>query len=257
MTAMNRILDDGFYGDNAAAGLKAVILAGGRGTRLAPFTVNFPKPLVPLGDKPVLEILIGHLLRHGIDDITLTLGHLRTLVKAYFLHAPEITNQTALRFVDEDKPSGTAGSLALVPNLDSTFLVMNGDLLTNLDLHALVRFHRRNGAALTIAAHARRIKVDLGVLEIDGDNRITDYREKPETTYHVSMGIYVYEPRVLRYIEPGVHLDLPDLVLKLLSLGEKVSAFTTDCMWLDIGRPDDYAKAQELFATRREEFDCV
>lgn len=241
----------------SAAGLRAVILAGGKGTRLMPFTVNFPKPLVPLGDTPVVEVLIRRLIRHGITDITLTLGHLAELVKAYFDHRKGLVEQITLRYVDEEQPTGTAGSLAYVPGLDKTFLVMNSDLLTNLDFHALVQFHREQKAVLTIAAHTRRVKIDLGVLESDGDYQITRYVEKPETTYHVSMGVYVYEPNVLKCIERGHYLDFPDLVLELLARGERVCAYPGDCLWLDIGRPDDYARAQELFAERKEDFELV
>lgn len=241
----------------AAAGLRAIILAGGKGTRLAPFTVNFPKPLVPLGDTPVLEVLVRRLIRYGITDVTLTLGHLAELVKAYFHHRRQLVDQINLRYIEEETPTGTAGSLALVSGLDDTFLVMNGDLLTNLDLNALVRFHRRQRAALTIATHKRQVKIDLGVLEFDRHHRIKAYREKPESIYHVSMGIYVYEPRVLPYIKPGKRLDFPDLVLRLLDKGERVCAFPADCLWLDIGRPDDYARAQQLFAEKKETFDLV
>ena len=241
----------------AANGLRAVILAGGKGTRLAPFTVNFPKPLVPLGDTPILEILIRRLMRFGITDVTLTLGHLAELVQAYFHHRKHLAEKLNLRYVHEEEPTGTAGSLTLVPELTSTFLAMNGDLLTNLDLNALVQFHRDQKALLTIATHIRNVKIDLGVLEFDKDHRITGYHEKPEHTYHVSMGIYVYEPAVLKHIERGRYLDFPTLVLRLIERGEKVCAYPTDCMWLDIGRPDDYAKAQELYAEKKEEFDLV
>jgi NDP-sugar pyrophosphorylase family protein len=236
-----------------AAGLRAVILAGGKGTRLKPFTINFPKPLVPLGDKPVVEVLIERLVAFGVHDITLTLGHLSELVKAYFQHRHRLTQQITVQFVEEDEPTGTAGSLASVPGLDRTFLVMNGDLLTDVDYNALVKFHKDEQAILTIAAHTRRVKIDLGVLQFDGDRRIQGYIEKPETDYHVSMGIYVYEPTVLKYIEPGRYLDFPNLVQRLLASGERVCAFPTDCLWLDIGRPDDYARAQELYQERQAE----
>ncbi len=232
----------------SAAGLRAVILAGGKGVRLRPFTVNFPKPLVPLGDVPILEVLIKHLLAFGIADITLTLGHLAELIKAYFQTHKQLAAQVRLRYVEEDKPTGTAGSLASVRDLNETFLVMNGDLLTDLDLDALVSFHRRKGAALTIAAHRRQVKIDLGVLERGDDYRVIGYHEKPEHNYEVSMGIYVYEPSVLNLIEPKTYLDFPDLVLKLIARGEKVCAMPCDCLWLDIGRPDDYARAQEIYA---------
>ncbi len=239
----------------AAKGLRAVILAGGKGVRLRPFTVNFPKPLVPLGERPVVEILMQRLINFGVTDITLTLGHLAELVKAYFHHRSQFADQLKLRYIEEKVPTGTAGSLAFVPGLRETFLVMNADLLTDIDLHALVAFHRREGAALTIATHRRHIKIDLGVLQFDGQSRVTGYQEKPEQSYHVSMGIYVYEPRVLQQIPAGEYLDFPHLVLKLIAAGEKVSAFQTDCLWLDIGRPDDYARAQELFAEKKEAFE--
>src|ERR1700674_2834270 len=229
-----------------AAGLRAIILAGGKGTRLAPYTANFPKPLMPLGDMPVVEVLIRRLAAYGITDITLTLGHRRGL--------EDLVN---LRFVEEDEPTGTAGSLALIDGLDQTFLTMNGDILTDLDFDDLIRFHREKGADLTIATHERRVKLDLGVIELDGDRRVRGYREKPESVHHVSMGIYVYEPRVLERIEKGVYLDFPSLVLKLLAEGRPVWSFVTDCLWLDIGRPDDYATAQQMFAESRETFMSV
>jgi NDP-sugar pyrophosphorylase family protein len=128
---------------------------------------------------------------------------------------------------------------------------MNGDVLTDLCLHELVAFHRKSEAALTIAAHERRVKIDLGVLEFDGGDRVTGYREKPEEIHHVSMGIYVYEPRVLSYIQRGEYLDFPDLVLRLIDNGESVFAFRSNCQWFDIGRPDDLARAQEALARQR------
>lgn len=238
----------------AAAGLRTVILAGGKGTRLAPYTASFPKPLVPLGDVPILEILIRRLLQYGITDITLTLGHLAELIIAYMQHRRCLSDQCSLTYIEENEPTGTAGSLALVPSLDRTFLAMNGDLLTNIDFNALVEFHRAQKALLTIAVHKREVKIDLGVIELDGGFTVARYLEKPRTTHNVSMGIYVYEPRVLQYIESGRYLDFPDLVLRLLQARERVCAFISDCMWLDIGRPDDYARAQELFATKKEDF---
>jgi NDP-mannose synthase len=238
----------------AAAGLRAVILAGGKGTRLAPYTASFPKPLVPLGDVPVLEVLIRRLLQYGISDITLTLGHLAELIMAYLQHRRCLSDQCTFRYIEEAKPTGTAGSLALVPFLDRTFLAMNGDLLTNLDFHSLVDFHRAQNAVLTIAVQKREVKIDLGVIELNGGFTVTRYIEKPRSNHNVSMGIYVYEPKVLQYIEAGKFLDFPDLVIRLLEAKERVCAFLSDCLWLDVGRPDDYARAQELFAAKKEDF---
>jgi NDP-sugar pyrophosphorylase family protein len=135
--------------------------------------------------------------------------------------------------------------------------VLNGDLLTDLDFNELVSFHREQGAALTIATQRRVVKIDLGVLQFDDAARITNYIEKPEHSYHVSMGVYVYEPEVLRYIRPREYLDFPDLVLRLLADGQRVSAYLTDCLWLDIGRPDDYARAQQLVVDHKERFDVA
>src|SRR5579871_6542596 len=238
----------------AAKGLRTVILAGGKGVRLQPFTANFPKPLVPLGDIPIIEILIRRLIAFGLTDVTLTLGHLAALIKAYFHHRRELSSRLKLTFVEEDEPSGTAGSLALVTDLTKTFFVMNGDLLTDLNFDNLVWFHREERAILTIAAHRRTLKIDLGVLEIGNDHRVTGYIEKPEIQHDVSMGVYVYEPSVLRFIEPGKFLNFPDLVLKLLRAGEKVCAWPYDGLWLDIGRPDDYARAQKLFDEQQRAF---
>ena len=231
--------------------MRAVILAGGRGTRLRPFTASFPKPLVPVGDTPVVELLIGSLLRHGIHDVTLSLGYLAELVQAYFQNRQRLLTKLNLSYVVEEEPSGTAGSLALVDGLDDTFLVLNGDLLTDLDFNELISFHREKGAALTIATQRRNVKIDFGVLEFDPAARITNYIEKPQHFYDVSMGVYVYEPSVLRCIVPGQYLDFPDLVLRLLANQQRVCAYVTDCLWLDIGRPDDYERAQAMLEAHK------
>jgi len=234
--------------------MKAVILAGGRGTRLAPYTTILPKPLVPVGDYPILEILVRQLLAQGITDVTLTVGYLAELIRAYFLQRPVLTDRLTLSYVTETTPTGTAGSLAHVPGLDETFLAMNGDILTTLDFRALVRYHRERGAMLTIATHRKQVKIDLGVLVIDPSQRVTDYQEKPELDYRISMGVYVYEPRVLDYIPRGAYLDFPDLVLRLLRAGELVAAYHSDDLWFDIGRHEDYQAAVREFEQHRAEF---
>lgn len=232
---------------------KVVILAGGKGTRLKPFTASFPKPLVPIGSMPILEILLRQLQRQGFRDITLTVGHLAELIRAYFGDHRRLSELLDIRFVFEEEPTGTAGSLASVPGLDDTFLTMNGDVLTNLDFNALVRSHRESGAILTIAAHTKHVKIDLGVLD-STDGWLQDYVEKPEKHYDVSMGVYVYEPEVLDYIQSGQYLDFPTLVLKLLGDGKKIWTYRSDAFWLDIGRPQDYAEAQRIFEETPELF---
>ena len=238
-------------------GMKAVILAGGKGTRLQPFTFSFPKPLVPVGSMPVLEILLRRLIKAGITDVTLTLGYLAELIKAFINEHRTLSRQLNITYVQEDQPTGTAGSLSLIDGLDETFLVLNGDLLTDLNFDNLLRFHREQDAILTIAAKQRRVKMELGVIKLNGGPRVEDYVEKPETIHTVSMGIYFYEPRVLSYIPPGRYLDFPTLVLRLLEAGEKVVAYPSEDLWLDIGRPEDYAEAQRLFAEHNEELELV
>ncbi len=227
--------------------MKAVILAGGRGTRLAPFTTHIPKPLVPVGERPILEIIIRQLLQHGLREVVLSVDYLAELIRAYFAGRRSLTDRINISYVRDEAPGGTAGSVASIPGLDETFLVMNGDVLTTLDYRSLIQHHRASGAALTIAVCKRTVKIELGVLHYDGTGRVTDYAEKPEFQYDVSMGVYVYEPAVLRHIPRGAYLDFPQLVLKLLGAGERVVAYPNDAYWRDIGRPDDYAQACDDF----------
>jgi NDP-sugar pyrophosphorylase family protein len=235
--------------------MKAVILAGGRGTRLAPYTMVLPKPLVPVGDIPILEILLRQLIAAGITDVTLSIGHLADLIRAFFTHHTRLTSRLDLHFVVEEEPKGTAGPLTQVPGLAETFLVMNGDILTTLDFHKLIAFHREQRAILTIAGHRKKVTIDLGVMQLDPAGcRVLGYIEKPDQEYPVSMGIYVYEPRALDYIPRGRYFDFPSLVLTLLAQKEKVACYRSDDIWLDIGRPADYENAREVFEQRREEF---
>jgi NDP-mannose synthase len=230
---------------------RAVVLAGGRGTRLAPYTAVLPKPLMPVGDMPILEILLRQLRRAGIRHITLAVGHLAALLEAYFGDGSRFG--VSLDYSYEDAPAGTAGPLALVDDLDETFLVMNGDLLTTLDFEDLLCTHSARGAAVTVGLFEKQIPLDLGVVEADANGRVTNYIEKPTLTYEVSVGIYAMEPSVLEHIERGERLDLPDLVLRLVAGGADVQAYRFSGTWFDIGRPDDYAAAAEHFERQRHE----
>jgi NDP-sugar pyrophosphorylase family protein len=225
---------------------RAVVLAGGRGTRLAPYTTVLPKPLMPVGDRPILEIVLHQLRGAGFDHITLAVGHLAHLIRAVL--GDGTSNRVSIDYHEERDPLGTAGPLASIPNLDSTFLMLNGDVLTTLDYRALVQAHSEAGNALTIATHRRTVQTDYGVLRTDGaagsTDRVVGYEEKPELAYTVSMGVYVLEPSVLRHVPAGRPYDLPDLVLALLAAGEAVGSYLFDGYWLDIGREDDYRRAQ-------------
>jgi NDP-mannose synthase len=228
---------------------KAVILAGGRGTRLAPYTSILPKPLMPVGDRAILEIVVDQLVRHGFHDIALSVGYLSHLIRAVFDHRAH--TDALITYVQEEKALGTAGPLRLIEGLDQTFLAMNGDVLTTLDYRALVRHHQESGNLLTIATHERRVKIDYGVLYLDGvasrSGRVQAYEEKPEITSLVSMGIYVVEPQALAHIPDDTYFDIPDLVQCLLAAGDPVGAFTYDGLWFDIGRKDDYELAVDTW----------
>jgi NDP-mannose synthase len=224
-------------------GMQAVVLAGGRGTRLAPYTSVLPKPLMPLGDRSILEILVEQLEAHGFDRLSLCVGHLSHLIRAVL--GEDGGRVAKITFTLEEDALGTAGPLRLVEALDETFLVMNGDVLTELDYAELVSYHRASGNMVTIATHERTIKLDYGVLELAAGaaDRVADYHEKPAIQSRVSMGIYVFERAALDYIPDGQYFDFPDLVKALLAAGEQVGAFGYDGLWLDIGNHDDYSKA--------------
>jgi len=232
--------------------MKAVVLAGGKGRRLAPYTRIIPKPLMPIGDQPILEILLRQMKRAGITDVTLTVGYLANLLELFFQDGERLGLK--IDYSHETEPLGTSGPLANVTGIEDTFLVTNGDVLTTLNLSELIAFHRSEGAIATIASHRRKVNIDLGVIQTNGDHCVTGYVEKPSFDYLVSMGIYVFEPKVLDYIPVGQYLDFPDLVLKLLAAGEKVSGYVFDGYWEDLGRPDDYERASADFEKMHDQF---
>jgi NDP-sugar pyrophosphorylase family protein len=225
--------------------MKAVILAGGRGTRLAPYTKILPKPLMPIGDMPILEVLLRQMRRSGVDEVILTVGHLAELLKSFFKGGEKLGLKISYSL--EDRPLGTAGPLSLVGGLDQTFVVANGDVLTTLDIRTLVDFHKQHKAIATIASHVRNVRINYGVILPNESNEIVGYIEKPNYEYIVSMGIYIFEPSILDYIPHNEYLDLPDLVLNLLDAGEHVMTYPYDGYWMDLGRVSDYEKAIEEF----------
>ncbi|HEX2697183.1 MAG TPA: sugar phosphate nucleotidyltransferase [Anaerolineales bacterium] len=232
--------------------MKAVVLAGGKGTRLAPYTRILPKPLMPIGDMPILEVLLRQMKHAAVDEVIMTVGHLAGLMNAFFKDGSQWGLQISYSL--ENSPLGTAGPISLIDGLYETFLVTNGDVLTTLDLSELIAFHKSQGATATVAVHRRQVKIDLGVVQLDRACQINGYIEKPSYDYVVSMGIYVFEPRVLEYIPYGQYLDFPDLVLKLIGAGEKVVGFPFEGYWKDLGRPDDYEQAAEDFCRMQNLF---
>lgn len=231
--------------------MKAVVLAGGKGTRLEPYTTILPKPLMPIGEMPILEILLRQMKAAGVDEVIITVGHLAHLMQAFFQNGERFGLN--IRYSLEDKPLGTAGPLSLIDGLEEPFLVVNGDVLTNMDLSTFIDEHRKSGAAATIATHYRKVNIDLGVIETNSSNEITGYIEKPDYEFFVSMGIYIFEPRVLRYIPRNQYFDFPDLVLTLIENQESVRGFPFDGYWQDLGRADDYAQAVKDFEDIRAE----
>jgi NDP-mannose synthase len=232
--------------------VKAVILAGGKGTRLKPLTAVFPKPLVPLGNKPIIEILLRRLRTFGLTDITICTGYLAELVMAVCEDGSKFGMK--ITYSREASPLGTAGPLGQIEGLTDPFVVMNGDLLTTLSFDKMLDFHRQQQADVTVAVHQRDVKIDFGVVEMSADDRFAGFREKPTFHFDVSMGVNVISQSVMDRVRPNEYLDMPDLILQVHESGGKVCCYREDCYWLDIGRMDDYALAQEHFAEKEEMF---
>lgn len=233
--------------------MKAVVLAGSKGTRLAPYTYILPKPMMPIGDHAILEVLLGQISRAGIKEVTLAVGHLAGLMESYFKDGSQYDLKIA--YAHETKPLGTAGPLALIEGLTDTFLVCNGDILTLLDINQLVNFHKDQKALCTIASHQRTHKINLGVIEDEIDSKwVSGYIEKPSLNFLVSMGMYVFEPGVLDFIPKGEYFDFPNLVNTLLSANEKVAFFPYEGYWRDLGNTDDFLAANEDFESMRSQF---
>lgn len=229
--------------------MKAVILCGGQGTRLAPYTSVLPKSLLPVDGRPVLEIILGHLRRHGIREATLAVGHLAELIMAYCGDGSRFG--LTLHYSRETQPLGTAAPLARIAGLTETFLIMNGDILTDLDLGAMAAAHRSSGALCTIATHTRHIPIPFGVAESDPGGRLLRFQEKPTHTYQACAGIYLMEPRVLEFIPDGAALDMPALIQRLLDAGEVVRCHAFSGPWQDIGNREDLGRALPQGASPR------
>jgi len=231
---------------------QAIILAGGEGTRLKPLMAVFPKPLVPLGNKAVLEILLQRLSRSGFKDITICTGYLAEMIMVLCGDGSKFGMN--IRYMREESPLGTAAPLASVENISDTFIVMNGDLLTSLDFEKMLDFHTDMEADVTIAIHRRDVTIDFGVVERNKDKKFSGFIEKPIYHFDVSMGINIINKDVMRFIKPGEYMDMPDLILKVHESGGKVCCYEEDCFWLDIGRMEDYAEAQNKFEENEKMF---
>lgn len=225
-------------------GTRAVVLAGGIGARLRPYTTVLPKPLMPIGERPILAIVLEHLRESGVRRVTLSVGHLAELMMAYAGRGERWGLD--IDYAREETPLGTIGPLALIPDLGESFLVMNGDVLTDLSLAEFWNTHMTRGAELTVATHHRRVKIDFGVLGLSEDSsRVTSFTEKPTIEHDVSMGIYAMNRSVLRHVKPGVPFGFDGLMANLLAENAPIAVHRHKGSWLDIGRPEDYDRAQQ------------
>ena len=229
---------------------RAVVLAGGMGTRLRPYTVVLPKPLMPIGEYPILEVVIRQLRHAGFGHVTLAVNHQAELIKAFFGDGAKWGLR--IDYSLEDKPLGTMGPLRLIGDLPEHFLVMNGDVLTDLDFAAFHERHVSDDTLFSISAHRREHRIDYGVLDVDPSGALAEFREKPTATYDVSMGIYMVSRAILEYLPADAAYGFDALMLDLLRDRKTVQVRPFEGYWLDIGRPDDYMQAIEEFAAKRD-----
>jgi NDP-mannose synthase len=232
--------------------MQAIILAGGKGRRLLPYTTVLPKPLMPIGDYSILEVILRQLKHCGFNNVTICTGYLHELIRAYI-----DSNHTLgldIAYSHEHQPLGTIGPLRLIEDLDDVFLVMNGDILTDLNFFNLVEFHKKHGSIATVATYQRDANIDFGVLERNNENKIVAFREKPTYHFNVSMGIYVFSKKILDYVPVDTPFGFDQLMHTLIEKKEPVYSFPHNGYWLDIGRPDDYARSIEEFEQYKDRF---
>lgn len=229
--------------------MQAVILAGGKGTRLRPYTTVLPKPMMPIGEKPILEIIINQLVESGVKKIVISVGYLAGIIQAYFGNGKKFG--VDIEYFVESKPLGTAGCLGLINNLEDEFIVTNGDVLTDMRFSDLINNHKESNKKVTICSYKKAVPISLGVLEFNGDT-VKDYIEKPTYTFYVSMGIYLMNKSVTTNIPPDKYYDLPTLIKKLISFNEPINVFRFEGEWYDIGREDDYKLVLEKYSCSGE-----
>lgn len=217
--------------------MQAVILSGGEGARLKPYTTILPKPLMPIGNKAVLELVLLQLKNAGFKEYVFSVGYLAELIEAYFRNGSKWG--VRIRYSRENKPLGTAGPLSIIDKLDDNFLVMNGDILCDINYRDLYKRHCRQKGDITLCSYKKKIKIDLGVLNIQ-NNKLSDYIEKPEYMFQVSMGIYMLNKRIIKHIPKNKKYDFPALIKDKLNTSVRMNIYRFRGQWYDIGRIDDY-----------------
>ena len=224
---------------------RAILLAGGKGTRLKPFTKILPKPLMPIGKFTILEIVIRQLKYYGFKHITITVNHQAKLIKAFFGNGKKFN--VTIDYALEKKPLGTMGPLKGIKDLPDNFLVMNGDILTDLNFNKLYNIHKKNKNLFTISSYKRKDSIDYGLLKINKKNTLIKFVEKPNKIYQVSMGIYIIEKQIIKYLPNNRYFGFDHLMYKLLKLKKNVKVINHNGYWLDIGKPEDYINAIKQF----------
>ena len=232
--------------------MQVILLAGGRGRRLLPYTTVLPKPLMPVGDYSILEVILLQMKHFGLMDITISTGYLHELICAFLSTKKNLGLD--IKIIHEDSPLGTIGPLHLIPDLEDSFLVMNGDILTDLNYQDLIEQHERSNATATIATYKREVHIDFGVIHRDQGLKIHSFQEKPVLNYEVSMGIYVFNKRILQYVPDNQAFGFDDLMKVLIERNEEVYSYPYDGFWLDIGRPDDYERSILEFEQNKIKF---
>ena len=227
-------------------------MAGGKGTRLAPYTHILPKPLMPIIDQPILEIVIKQLAFYNFNRITICTGHLSSLIQTFFGNGEKF--EVDIDYSVEETPLGTTGPLKLVKNIKRPFLVMNGDLLTTLNMAEMFDSHLESKADITIGVYKKIVKLDLGIIELDKSGLVVQYNEKPDYNYLASSGIYILNPEVLDFIPKNKYYDFPDLIKRMIQNKLNVMTYNIDGIWLDIGREEDYKLAIEIFKKDKDKF---
>lgn len=230
---------------------RAVVLAGGTGTRLRPYTIVLPKPLMPIGDYPILEVIVRQLQWRGFTRITLAVNHQANIIKAFFGDGNKWG--VNIDYSLETRRMSTIAPLSLISDLPDNFLLMNGDVLTDLDLTGFFQRHIAAGRLFTIAAARRLQVIEYGVLHIDPSHRLTGFSEKPQAEHLVSMGVYAVNRVVLDFVPPDSKYGFDDLMNDLLKKGISVTVEPFEGYWLDIGRPDDYVRAIDEFEQHKHE----
>lgn len=232
--------------------MRAIILAGGKGTRLKPYTVVLPKPLMPIGEYPILEVIIRQLVFYGFTHITLAVNHQAEIIKAFFGNGEKWGIK--IDYSLEHKPLSTMGPLKLIPDVSEDFLVMNGDILTDMNFAEFYNFHVIRGNIFTIGAFQREVRTEYGVLELNDKDYLNGFREKPVIPYIVSMGIYMVNKEILRYIPYDEAYGFDHLMIDLMRAGNPAAVKKFNGYWLDIGRPDDYMQAIDEFEMMKNRF---